>query len=250
MNKRYVKIKGLNTGYYDIGAGKVVLFLHGGAVDALTFKDSIIFLSQHFRVIAPDIPCFGESDTPKEVWDFYNYGEFVIEFLSELKIDRYSIVGQSMGGGVGLYTSLNNSNVENLVLVSSAGVKVDYSTLKFLYQFFIRKLFTESILSGKPKIVKTQAQGSFRSFKNHYSSLPRVLRIIKTCLRSNTPELDQVKAQTLILWGDKDELLPVRYAHQLNKGINGSKLKLFKGNHSWCMFHAKEFHKELSEFLK
>jgi 2-hydroxymuconate-semialdehyde hydrolase len=250
MKQRTITISGLETNYYDLGEGKAVVFLHGGAVDALTFKQTILFLSQSYRVIAPDLPCFGQTETPKRIWDFYNYADFIKHFLKELGVDKYSIVGHSMGGGIALHTSLSNPSVEKLVLVSSAGVKVDYSTLRFLYQFFIRKIYTESILSGKPAIVKIQMQGSFRSFRNHLPSFFRVLRIIKKCLRSNTPDLSRVDAKTLILWGDKDELLPVRYAYKLKEGIKNSELKIFNGNHSWCMFHADDFHKELLEFLK
>ncbi|MBD3329290.1 hypothetical protein GF357_02240 [Candidatus Dojkabacteria bacterium] len=56
--------------YTSMGKGKPLLFLHGGGVRALTYKKNLELLSQRYHVIAPDIPGFGKSSVPEELWNF------------------------------------------------------------------------------------------------------------------------------------------------------------------------------------
>ena len=75
------------------------------------------------------------------------------------------------------------------------------------------------------------------------------LKIIKKCLRQETPDLSSIKAKTLILSSTKDEIFPIKHAQELNKGIKNSQLKTFDGNHSWMLFKTNEFKKAIKNFM-
>jgi len=91
-NAKYViTVNGLHVGYYRYGSGPPLLFLHGGRVRARTFKRLLALLAERYTVIAPDIPGFGESDTPHDVWSFANYAVFFDAFLSTLNAEAVTL---------------------------------------------------------------------------------------------------------------------------------------------------------------
>src|SRR5438045_176580 len=81
--------------YYKFGHGKPLLFLHGGRVRALTFRKLLQHLAQEYTVIAPDIPGYGDSETPKGVWSFTDYAAFFDAFLRDLDLEKVTVMGYS-----------------------------------------------------------------------------------------------------------------------------------------------------------
>jgi len=120
----WLKVSGLRVRCLTAGtSGPAVILLHGSAFDAagVSFASAISALATGCRVLAPDLPGFGESDPMPEGWGFADYSAFLSPLLTELGLRRASLVGLSMGGGIALGFALEApERVERLVLIDSA----------------------------------------------------------------------------------------------------------------------------------
>src|SRR5919107_1578841 len=108
--------------YVEAGSGPAVVLLHGMGGNSTNWAFNTPALAQKFRVIVPDQVGFGQSDKPPINYRIGTYVDFLDKFLAELKVERATLVGNSMGGWVAaLYTLKYPSKVERLVLVDAAG---------------------------------------------------------------------------------------------------------------------------------
>src|SRR5215218_4669155 len=108
--------------YVEAGSGPVVVLLHGLGGNSTNWAFNTPALAQKFRVVVPDQVGFGGSDKPLVNYRVGTYVDFLDKFLSELKVERATLVGNSMGGWVAaLYAVRYPAKVERLVLVDSAG---------------------------------------------------------------------------------------------------------------------------------
>ena len=118
---------GIKINYFEAGSGSDLLFLHGGGLDAGSYKKAILFFSSKYHVIAPDIPGFGSSGFPTGDWDFNDYSECLIRLARHLKLRRYVLVGYSFGGGIAVNIAARDKGISRLVLCSSSGIPLNIS---------------------------------------------------------------------------------------------------------------------------
>ena len=93
-------INGLNINYLDAGKGDLVCLLHGWGAKAELFEGIIPVLAHKYHVVAPNLPGFGGSDEPPEVWSVDDYADFVVEFLRQFNADKVILLGHSYGGRI------------------------------------------------------------------------------------------------------------------------------------------------------
>jgi pimeloyl-ACP methyl ester carboxylesterase len=120
-----IVVDSLLTNYQIKGRGKVVLLLHGWG-DNLHGLDTVAnALASEYQVLSLDLPGFGKTEPPKEVWNLDNYAIFVNHFLDKLKVkDVYTVIGHSNGGGVAIRAiSMKELQPKRLVLIASAGIR-------------------------------------------------------------------------------------------------------------------------------
>src|SRR3989475_11768295 len=117
--------------YWDVGSGRVVGLLHGLGEPKEDWRVVTETLAQTYRVLVPDQIGFGRSDKPLIDYSIQTYVDFLNEFLRQMKVEKASLVGESLGGWIaGLYAAEISSGehlipVETLVLVDAAGLKQD-----------------------------------------------------------------------------------------------------------------------------
>jgi pimeloyl-ACP methyl ester carboxylesterase len=98
-----ILINGLEINYTDLGQGDPIIILPGWGMSSFYwFSISEKLAQAGFRVIALDLPGFGKSSTPTEVWGNNEYVDFVMAFLKKKNIDRFSIIGHSFGGSLAI----------------------------------------------------------------------------------------------------------------------------------------------------
>ncbi len=136
----WLDVAGRRVHYLTAGdsGSPVVLVLHGGGVDAagFSFRETIPALAHRFRVIAPDWPGYGASAPPPSAWGIAEYVTFLGQLLDRLEVERASLVGLSLGGGIALGTALQSpERVDRLVLVDSYGLGRDLSAPLASYLF-------------------------------------------------------------------------------------------------------------------
>lgn len=232
---------GIRMNYITAGKGKPLLFLHGVFMDAMAYSKMLKLLAKNHKVIAVDLPCFGKSSTPKEVWDFRDFAVFLNKFIVSLGIKKLVVMGHSFGGGIAFCMAAKNKDIKRLILLDSAGVPVEYSKLKFAYLFFMKQSAKALVKTGRLDLLTSIGGRMGKSLLLHAPKLDVVLNTIRKSLKGDyTGEMRKIKADTLIIWGKRDEVFPKKSAEFLKKHIKNSKLIFVKGGHSWCMFHPEK----------
>jgi len=223
-----VIVDNLAVHYIDQGSGSVVLLLHGWQDSVQSFQPFIHLLAKNYRVIAPDLPGFGNTEAPAQAWNIQNYADFVQAFCQKLDIKPIVIVGHSMGARIAIRLVAHNLlTTEKLILISAAGISQSKSVR-------VRTLNTianaGTTLTNLPGLKRSQD-----SFRRRYrkavgasdydtagSMRPTLLNILREDLQLDATKIN---TPTLLIYGENDQDTPLKFAHRLNSLILDSKLK-------------------------
>lgn len=223
-----VNIDGLNINYKVSGSGDYVFLLHGWGSNLELFSGLTAAIEEKYTVVALDFPGFGKSDEPKEPWNVSDYVDFTIKFIRTFGCERAILLGHSFGGRV-IIKMLGERElpfkVEKIILVDSAGImpkrslayKIRVKTYKAGRRFLelppVKKLFPDALEKFKKKM------GS-----SDYGSASEVMRqtLVRVVNEDLRHLLKNIKAQTLLVWGDRDTATPLSDAHIMEKEISSA----------------------------
>jgi pimeloyl-ACP methyl ester carboxylesterase len=242
-----------------MGSGPVVVLLHGLGSRKEDWLPVLEPMAQKYRLLVPDQIGFGRSDKPLLDYSIQTYVDFLNEFLRQLKVEKASLVGESLGGWIaGLYAveisgGAHMIPVERLVLVDAAGLKQDtpipdlnpsslaamrgvmeavfYDT-SWVNEDALRKIFTDKLAVHDGYTV--------RSFLGNPTREKERL----------DDRLASIKVPTLVVWGRQDKLLPIASGERYAAGIAGAKLVSFeKCGHAPPIEKTEEFLAAVVAFL-
>ena len=206
-------VGGLTLSFTDEGAGSVVVLLHGWGGRAASMTPLANALRERFRVLAFDLPGFGETSLPPEPWGTFEYASFVAAALAGLGVQRASFIGHSFGGRLGIWLAANRPElVQSLVLIDSAGVK-PLPTLKRRLRTAVFKaakaLLRLRILGRAGPALQERLAAKLGSAD--YRAATGVMRasMVKTVNEDVTHLLPRIGVPTLLLWGENDKETPV-----------------------------------------
>src|SRR5215218_156404 len=192
-HRRFVAVDGRWVNVVGLGGDGdpdrlAVVFVHGLSGSWQNWLENLPhFAAAGHRVIAFDLPGFGQSQMPRETISIAGYARFVDALLERLGVGPAIVVGNSMGGFIGAELAIRfPARVERLVLVSAAGLTVEYQR-------------NERVL------------GALRFAENALTDYP-----IRDRLR-------RIGCPTLIVWGEEDHLIPVRDATEFAHLIPGAR---------------------------
>jgi pimeloyl-ACP methyl ester carboxylesterase len=243
----------------DPGKPKVIL-LHGLGGSIGNWQLTIPALSKDYHVFALDQVGFGRSDKPMLKYRVATYVDFLDRFMAELRIEKASLVGNSMGGWVAGLTAIKYpKRVEKIVLVDAAGILPKEYNEADLYQLNnstrdevranMKKLFATPALRDNELLVDQFMTGRVEASDGYtINSLIESIRRKEDFLNDR---LGEIKKPTLIIWGKQDGLLPVADATTFHKGIAGSQILLLdNAGHAPQIEKPLEFLKAVSDFLR
>src|SRR3954462_2007324 len=116
-------IHGYRRAFRVAGSGPAILLIHGIGDNSTTWSTVQTKLAQRFTVIAPDLLGHGKSDKPRADYSVAAYANGMRDLLSVLDIERATIVGHSLGGGVAMQFAYQYpERCERLVLVATGGI--------------------------------------------------------------------------------------------------------------------------------
>jgi 2-hydroxy-6-oxonona-2,4-dienedioate hydrolase len=247
--------------YVEAGSGPVVVLLHGLGGSTANWAFNVAALAQNFRVVVPDQIGFGRSDKPFINYRVATYVDFLDKFLSELKIERASLVGNSMGGWVAASYALKHpSRVERLVLVDAAGFappkEFDLAALSGLNpstRDAMRQLsalvFHNKALFGSDAAVDLMLAARIGAGDGY--TIGRLVESIHRAEDMLDGRLSAIKQPTLIVWGREDGLTPLaREGEKFRQGIPHAQLVVFEQcGHVPQVEKAAEFNAAVSKFL-
>ncbi len=259
--EKSVTVFGAKIRYLEAGdaAKPTVILLHGLGAQAESWQMNIAALAANYRVIAPDQIGFGKSDKPLLKYRVGTFVDFLDKFMAELKIEKASLVGNSMGGWVAAWMAIKYPNrVEKIVLVSAAGIIPANFDINQVYQLNnstrdeiranLKLIFANPLLQNNEALVDqffTQ-----RVTANDGYTINSLIESIKRKEDFLNDRLGEIKKPTLIIWGKQDGLIPVADADTFNKGIINSQLVIFDNcGHVPQFEKAAEFNKAVLEFL-
>lgn len=120
---QFVTIHGHRRAFVKAGRGPAVLLLHGLGCDHTTWEPVIASLARRYTVIAPDLLGHGQSDKPRADYSVAGYANGMRDLLTVLGVDRATVVGHSLGGGIAMQFAYQfPERTERLVLVAAGGL--------------------------------------------------------------------------------------------------------------------------------
>ncbi len=232
-----------------------VLILHGWGSSSDSWARVQEKLSESgYPVICLDLPGFGKSITPFEIWGVQDYSEFVLNFSRGLGLKRFFLIGHSFGGRIAVKFSIFHPEmIEKMVLCDSAGIKLKPGVeTKIIFQI---ARIGNAVLSPRYLIrIKNCLRNVFYVFLRHrdYTKANKTMKEIikKVLLEDLLPELLKIKIKTLIIWGEKDKIVPLKYGRTFHKEIKNSEILVFpKIGHSPHLECPEELSKAIINFF-
>lgn len=256
-----VSVFGANIHYVEAGdpAKPNVILLHGLGADILSWQLNIAAVAQNYHVIALDQIGFGKSDRPMLKFRVGTYVDFLDKFMSEVKIEKASLVGNSLGGWVAAWTAIKYPNrVEKLVLADAAGIKpsevdmnliysLNYSTRDEVRSLLKKVFFNQAIFGTDAWVDESMRQRVLAGDSYTINSLIESIRRNEDFLNGR---LGEIKKPTLIVWGKQDGLLTVADGEKFRAEIADSELTVFdQCGHVPQVEKAADFNKAVLAFL-
>jgi len=240
-----INIKGVNINYLDYGSedGNTIVLLHGWGQN-IQMMDMLgrPFLND-FRIINIDLPGFGKSEEPKEVWSLEDYVEMLEEILNKLNIKKPIIVGHSFGGRV----AIKYAGSHDVLKVVLLGSPFRPSGKKSFKTKILKALKKVPIIKNLENWAKTKL-GS-RDYKNASVVMRGVL--VKAINEDLTEYAKNIKVPVLIIFGDNDSEVPLSEAKALENIINNAGLVVYEGcTHYAYLERLNQTIKVLKEFFK
>ncbi|WP_299538431.1 alpha/beta fold hydrolase [uncultured Streptomyces sp.] len=251
---RHHTVHGYRRAYRIAGQGPALLLIHGIGDSSATWENVIPALARHHTVIAPDLLGHGASDKPRADYSVAAYANGMRDLLGVLGIDHVTLVGHSLGGGVAMQFAYQfPDRTDRLILVSAGGVGQEVTPLLRAASLPGADLMLHSLrlpgmraqvglLSRAVQLLGTDLGQDAAEFLNVVDGLPDATArsaFIST-LRSVVDWRGQIVTMldrcyltagmpTLLLWGSRDSVIPVRHAYGAHAAMPGSRLEVFDG---------------------
>jgi pimeloyl-ACP methyl ester carboxylesterase len=249
-----MRLHGQRVSYRRGGSGPALLLLHGMTNSSQTWEGVAPYLSDRFTLIAPDLLGHGESATPRGDYSLGAHASGARDILTALGIERATVVGHSLGGGIAMQFAYQfPERCERLVLVSSGGlgreVHVVLRAAALPGADFVLPLLTSAgLLSvgrgvggvlrrlGLPPSEDLDVLGRGFASLDSAGSRQAFLHTVRAVIE---PGGQRVSAQsrlalaallpTLIVWGERDSIIPVAHGVAAHEAMPGSRFEVFPG---------------------
>ena len=242
----------------DTGQGFPLVLVHGYLGSSEMWCLQRDYLSKFFRVISPALPGFGESHEAQSLDSINDMANFVINIIDEKKIDKFNLLGHSMGGMiVQEIAKLAGDRINKLICFATGSIGEIPGRFESIDETRKRLKEEGSDISFSRVPKKWFVEGD--KDKNYYlcanavqnvssETADNALKAMKNW--SGIDNLKNIKNKTLIVWGDKDTSYNFDQVDTLNKNIKNSKLEIFKDcAHNAHLEEADKFNKLIKDFI-
>ena len=245
-----VEAAGQQTRAVDTGTGAPVVVLHGWGGRIESMAPVIECLRPTFRVVALDLPGFGDSPVPQGIWGTADYAAFVRDVLRDLDIARADFIGHSFGAKTALYVAAAYPElVGKLVLVGSSGLRSAPSMKARFKRAASRTAKAVGRLGPPGRALRNSAYRRLASqdYREAGAMRPILVRVVNEDLAHLLPS---IKASTLLVWGSADDAVPVAHARRMEDAIPDAGLVLFEGaGHFAYLDEPQRFCRVVRHFL-
>jgi pimeloyl-ACP methyl ester carboxylesterase len=246
---------------------KVIVLVHGFLSSTISFRQLLPDLTKEYKVIALDLPGFGQSEKSKSfIYKLSNLGQLIIDFLDKLNIQNAILIGHSMGGQICMHAAKKAPDrIDKLILLgccsyvkraSRSLIACSYLPLftwgmrswiqkkdikqNLLSVLHDSKLVTQEMIDGYSKPISEAA---------FINSLIRLLRHREGDMSSE--ELREINQPVLMIWGKEDKVIPVKTGYRLKHDLPNAELIVYeKCGHLMMEEKPKEITTEIIRFIE
>ncbi|MEE9313499.1 MAG: alpha/beta hydrolase [Rhizobiaceae bacterium] len=248
---QFLEVEGQSVHYRDQGArdAPVILLLHGTSASLHTFEGWAEKLQENWRVISVDLPGFGLTGPwigalESQDYSRENYAIFLFQFMDKLKIKRFAVAGNSLGGEVAWQMAASSKErVSAQILLNAAGYADTGGQYPLAWKLITWPITSSISMSMLPRSAVAQGLRQVMVDQNlvtpdkielyrdlglragNRKALQQRLRFITA--DGGVQHLPQIEIPTLIIWGEQDVLIPSSTAKRFLKDIRGSELVIF-----------------------
>ena len=242
----------------DEGKGFPLVLVHGFLGSSKMWKPQIDFFKYHFRVITPDLPGFGRSNKAKSHNSIQSIANLLLDCLEEKKIDKFHLLGHSMGGMIVQEMAKKSGGKISKLVCYSTGPRGEMPG-RF-----------ETVDQSRENIKKNGLEVTAKNIAQTWFVLGEKAKYFDLCLEAGkqtsieaadnaliaiknwdgVKNLQDIKNNTLIIWGDKDKSYNLEQVQTLEKNISDSNLVIFKGcAHNVHLEQPDQFNHTIKDFL-
>ncbi len=247
-----IHLHGHRVAYRMAGEGPAIMLIHGVTSNSDTWEKVFDLLAEHYTVIAPDLIGHGQSAKPRGDYSMGAYASGLRDFLVALDLDSATLVGHSLGGGIAMQLAYQHpERCQRLVLVSSGGLGPEVSPLLRAAtlpgsELVIPLLTHAAVLaagrgaSGVLGRLGLRPSTDLEEIARGWASLAdaeAMSAFVQTLRASVDPGGQRVDARdrlylagegpTMIIWGERDRIIPFEHGIEAHELIPGSRLEVF-----------------------
>lgn len=226
INRQFIQLEKLKIHYLSAGEGDVLLLLHGWPTSSWLYRNLMPILAENNRVIAIDLPGFGQSDkNPADSFSFNYYFRVIDAFLEKLEIEKVSLCVHDLGGPIGLLWAIRNqARLEKLVLLNTL-VYPKMSWMVKLFGFALLTPLVNTWLAGPsgirfsmrfgveqkekltPEVLKPY-QEPFQAKQARKALIKSALRLSIKGFKEIENRISELQVPVRIIYGEEDRILP------------------------------------------
>lgn len=257
-----ININGIRLNYLVDGNGPALVFINGLTMDVNGWYFQVPAFKERYTVLRYDCRGQGQSDKPDMDYTQEIHADDLKNLIDRLAINKVHIVGISNGGMIAQHFAIKHpERVGGLVLVDTSSYidtllgliintwikATEIGGSEFRYDMSLPALFAESYIKKNSEAIQVMRENNIKN-----NPPEPIIGLAKGCLKHDINErLSEIKAPTLIIVGEEDILIPIKYSKILNDKIRGSKLIIIKDcGHVPSIEKPEEFNRIVLDFLK
>jgi 2-hydroxy-6-oxonona-2,4-dienedioate hydrolase len=261
MEEKFINIEGNKIRYLEAeGSKSTIVLIHGLGASAERWEYVIPLFNKHYRVIVPDLIGFGYSDKPLVDYTTDFFSNFLAKFLEKIGLEKNNIIGSSLGGQIAAeYAFEHQDSIEKLVLVSPSGA-MDHST-PALDAYVMAALYPN--IEGAENAYKMMAAPGqeinpkiIEDFVKRMKLPNAKMAFMSTLLglknaEDITKKLKTLSTPSLIIWGERDPVIPIKFAESFVSSIQDCRFYRMDGcGHTPYVDEPEKFTQLVLDFLK
>jgi 3-oxoadipate enol-lactonase len=257
-----IRINDVGLNYQLDGNGPAIVLINGLTMDVNGWYLQVLPFSERHMVLRYDCRGQGRSDKPDTEYSQEMHADDLMSLMDKIGIRKAHVIGISNGGMIAQHFTLKYpEKVGALVLVDTCSyidtlleiiIKIwiratEIGGSEFRYDVALPALFAESFIKRNLEVILAMKEISVEN------NPPKpIINLAKSCLRHNVGNrIREIKSPTLIIVGEEDILIPLKYSKILNEKIEGSRLVVIKDcGHVPPLEKPEEFNKIVLDFLK
>jgi pimeloyl-ACP methyl ester carboxylesterase len=247
---KFVEVDGMNVHFRDEGTSSdslPIVLIHGTGSSLHTFNGWTAKLKQKHRIIRMDLPAYGLTGAfPSRDYSMKNYVLFMKRFLKALDIPKCVLGGNSLGGGIAWNFAVDYPEmVDKLILIDASGYPTEAKSIPLAFKIaqtpiintlftfitprFIAKKSVENVYADKSKVSEALVDRYFQLTLRKGNRQAFIDKLTAHKTPSRYQKIKCLKQKTLVIWGEKDELIPPEAAYKFDADLPNSTVVILEG---------------------